>query len=101
MSKIGIIGMGGSIAVVAPESLDLYEYGDVGRMVDIHELIARIPQVAGLRGLVPLQFKTVPSESIHPQIWLDLNRFIHEVVGTHDLKGVVITHGTSTIEETA
>jgi L-asparaginase len=64
--------------------------------------------VAGVRELavdvetVPIAFRTVPSTTMTPTDWLDLNRLIHEVIaGDDSISGIVIAHGTATLEETA
>jgi len=52
--------------------------------------------------IVPVRFRSVGSAAITPGDWLALAGTVHEAVaGQTPLDGVVITHGTATLEETA
>ena len=83
-------------------SLDLYEYADYSRILEIDELLAMFPEAAQVADPVPIRFRTIPSPAIRSTDWLELNNKIFELVRADpSLAGVVITHGTDTIEETA
>ena len=50
LPRVAIIGTGGTISTVSRHPLDLFDYGSHGRILEIDELIDRIPQIAeGLR----------------------------------------------------
>jgi L-asparaginase len=52
--------------------------------------------------VVPVRFRAVSSAAVSPRDWLELNATVHAVVEREaPLDGVVITHGTATLEETA
>ncbi|MBI4183968.1 MAG: asparaginase [Proteobacteria bacterium] len=100
--RIAVIGTGGSISIPGRHSLDLFEYGDYGRALEVDELLAMIPEVAELFDVVPVRFRAISSTAIAPTDWLALARRIHEVAEADPLlAGVVVTHGTATLEETA
>ena len=101
-SRVAVIGTGGSIAMPGRHSLDLYEYADYCRILEIDELLAMFPEAAQVADPVPIRFRTIPSPAIRSTDWLELNNKIFELVRADpSLAGVVITHGTDTIEETA
>jgi len=101
-SRIAVIGTGGSISMPARDRLDLYEYSDYSRVLEVDELLAMFPEVDEVAEVVPVRFRAIPSPSIQPTDWLELNDKISEVVrNDSSLAGIVITHGTDTVEETA
>ncbi|MDQ3523326.1 MAG: asparaginase [Gemmatimonadota bacterium] len=66
------------------------------------ELIRGIPGLDTTFSVTVEQFSNVASGSITPEHWITLARRINELFQTRpDLRGVVVTHGTDTIEETA
>jgi L-asparaginase len=100
--RVALIGTGGSISTVGRDSLDLFEYGDFGRTLEADELLARFPEVSAAADVVPIRFRTLLSTAVGPPDWLELNELVHRVVGTEGpLDGVVVTHGTASLEETA
>jgi L-asparaginase len=100
--RVGFIGTGGSISTVGRHSLDLHEYGHYGRTLEIGELLSRFPEVPAVADVVELPFKAMLSTAIGPAEWLELTRFVHQAARDKpDLNGIVITHGTATLEETA
>jgi L-asparaginase len=48
-----------------------------------------------------IPFRRLPSQSLVDADWLDLVRKIHEIFDQDQADGIVITHGTNTLEETA
>ena len=100
--RVALIGTGGSISTVGRHSLDLFEYGEFGRTLEVDELLARFPEVSAAADVVPIRFRTLLSTAVGPPEWLELNELVHRVVEAEaPLDGVVITHGTATLEETA
>jgi L-asparaginase len=101
-SRVAVIGTGGSISMPGRHRLDLYEYSDYARVLEVDELLAMFPEVNEVAEVVPVRFRTLPSPAIQATDWLELNDKISEVVRSDSsLAGIVITHGTDTVEETA
>ncbi len=101
---VHVIGMGGTIAVNADDRLDLSDYVYVwqtGQYYTIEESMARIPEVAGFARVRAAQFASAGSIDFQPKHWLDLTRQVNDVLSEDDVVGVVVTHGTATLEETA
>ena len=102
LPRVGLIGTGGSIAFTGRDPLDLFEYGIASPMVDVHELIRRVPDLSRIADVVGVDFGQLMSNAISPTDWLALARSVHEVArSTPDLAGIVISHGTASLEETA
>jgi L-asparaginase len=100
--RIALIGTGGTISSIGRDSLDVWEYMDSSRKAEPDELLLRFPEVAKSAEIVPVRFRAVGSTAIAPADWLALNAAVHDAVAREaPLDGVVITHGTATLEETA
>jgi L-asparaginase len=65
------------------------------------EVLARIPELVAIARIEQLPFRKLPSHALTAHDWLDLARLVAEIFETDRADGLVITHGTNTIEETA
>lgn len=100
--RIAFVGTGGTIAAIGRHSLDLAEYGNTGKMFALDELLALAPEVGRVADVVQKPFRQVDSTAIGQNDWPELTRHIETVLAEDpDIDGVVVTHGTSTLEETA
>ena len=99
--RVTVIGTGGTISFRGRHSLDLYEYGDHGRILDVDELLAGVPEIQREADVLPVTLTTLPSSATSPADWLALHARVREVVAETEPTGVVVTHGTATLEETA
>ena len=100
--RVALIGTGGTISSIGRDSLDLWEYMDSSRKAEPDELLVRFPEVATAGEIVPVRFRAVGSTAIGPDEWLALDAAVHDAVARETpLDGLVITHGTATLEETA
>src|SRR5688572_4443281 len=99
--RVAVIGTGGTISSVGRDSLDVWQYMDHGKKLEADELVAEIPELATVADVVAVRHRAVGSPAIGPKDWLELNVLVHEVVRRERADGVVITHGTATLEETA
>jgi L-asparaginase len=100
--RVALIGTGGTISSIGRDSLDLWEYMDTSRKAEPAELLERFPEVATTAEIVPVPYRAVGSTAIGPADWLALDAAVHAAVAREaPLDGIVITHGTATLEETA
>ena len=100
--RIALIGTGGTIASLGGHSLDYVEYSDHGAKLDVTALVARIPELAQAADIVPVDHRTISSTKIDPEAWLELTALIQAAADREPRPdGIVVTHGTSTLEETA
>ncbi|PKL84382.1 MAG: L-asparaginase [Ignavibacteriae bacterium HGW-Ignavibacteriae-3] len=65
------------------------------------ELVRMIPQARPLANLSVYEFGNFPGPHITPDLMLELSKKIKEFVKRDDVDGVIVTHGTDTLEETA
>lgn len=100
LPKVLVIATGGTIAGVqsAPGTLGDYRAGTLSA----EQIIASVPELNRHARVEAEQFSNVASGFITPQQWLSLSRRINDLLESRsDLAGVVVTHGTDRLEETA
>jgi len=98
LPNIVILATGGTIAGAAASDVQAaYTSGQVG----VDQLLAAVPQTKKLAVLRGEQIANIGSQDMNDEVWLKLARRINELVARQDVDGVVITHGTDTIEETS
>jgi L-asparaginase len=103
LPKVAVIGTGGTIASQGTHPLDVQDYASSGLpLLDAAQLVAGVPALARVAEIVAVPFSTIPSTAVGFADWQRLVATIAQVQAEHpDLAGVVITHGTATLEETA
>ncbi|MCB9899601.1 MAG: type II asparaginase [Planctomycetes bacterium] len=69
--------------------------------LSVDELLCAVPQVRELAHITGEQVSQVGSQDMDDMIWLDLARRTNAYLARDDVDGVVVTHGTDTLEETA
>lgn len=101
-AKVALIGTGGTITSIGRHAMDLQDYTLNRTMLDPAGMLAKFPDAAAQAEVIPVPYKTVPSPEIGPADWKRLVETMDKVVAEHpDVAGIVILHGTSTLEETA
>ncbi len=101
LPRVALIITGGTIDSVGKDRLDLAWYIEVGKRITSGKLLAQIPELKSMARIDEVPFRRLPSHGLVDKDWLDLVRIIHSIVNDNRADGVVITHGTNTIEETA
>lgn len=95
---VHVLGTGGTIAGSATGlSKGSYTSGTL----PIDALLAALPHVAGTVRLTYEQVASGGSQDMNETVWLRLARTAQAALADDDIAGVVITHGTDTLEETA
>ena len=95
--NIVILATGGTIAGSAESETQVgYTSGQVG----VEVLIAAVPQLSELAKIKGEQIANVGSQDMSDDIWLRLAKRVNELAADNSVDGIVITHGTDTIEET-
>lgn len=96
--KVRIIATGGTIAGAGTSATgSAYTAGQVG----VQSLIAAVPQMLDLADVSGEQLVNIGSQDMNDAVWLKLARRVNELLNNEGYDGVVITHGTDTMEETA
>ncbi len=99
--RISIVATGGSIAGVGPDRLDFILYPELGEHITIQQSLDRIPEARDIASIEAEDLVSVGSTAIGPEEWLRLAQRINDLLSREDADGVVVTHGTATLEETA
>jgi L-asparaginase len=96
---IVILGMGGTIAgrsVCVSDNI-----GYTAAQVHVAELVAAIPALADNGPLMTEQVAQIDSKDMSFSVWVQLARRVNHFLAQPDVQGILITHGTDTLEETA
>lgn len=96
--RILVLGTGGTIAGVADSPSQNTGYRAAA--LSVKQLVAAIPALADYE-LEMRQVAQVDSKNMSFAIWTELHAAIVEGLRDGQLDGIVITHGTDTLEETA
>ncbi|MFA7180705.1 MAG: type II asparaginase [Bacteroidales bacterium] len=95
---IAILATGGTIAGSAQSSVQAsYNPG----ILSVEQIISSVPAVNEIATLEAIQVCNISSQNMEEQIWLQLWKTIDSLFANKLCDGVVITHGTDTMEETA
>jgi L-asparaginase len=101
LPRIGLILTGGTIDSVGTDRLDLAWYIEAGKRLGNGELLEQLPELGKIAAVEEIPFRRLPSQALVDGDWLDLVRKIHSIFDQDQADGIVITHGTNTLEETA
>ena len=99
MKNIVVVATGGTIAGSADREEETLSYTSATLSID--NLIAHIPSVQKIANISGEQIVQLDSSDMNPEIWLTLAKRINALLNRDDVNGVVVTHGTDTLEETA
>lgn len=97
LPQIRILATGGGIAGV---QADVRSAAHTAASLPIDSLVNSVPVVEQLATLKTEQFANLGSQNMDEQTWLRLARRVSDLQQQSDVDGIVITHGTDTLEET-
>ena len=97
--RIMVLATGGTIAGAAPTATQTVGYQ--AAVLPVGEVLASVPDLVGIADIQGEQVVQIASENMNPDIWMRIARRCEELLGRDNADGIVITHGTDTLEETA
>ena len=98
MKNIVILATGGTIAGAGEQGKDI---GYKSVSIKAQALIDAIPELKNVANICVEQFCNINSDDVTSEIWIALAKRIQELLLRDDVDGIVIMHGTDTMEETA
>ena len=96
--RIRVLATGGTIAGAQASATD---YGYKSGAYDVNSLINAVPNLNKLAAITGEQVANIGSQDMNDEIWLKLAKRVNEVLESPDVDGILITHGTDTLEETS
>ncbi len=98
--KLVVLGTGGTIAGVGDQARDHTVYS--AAQLGVEQLLGALGDVPDTAGRLELeQVAQVDSKDMEAGVWASLVRRVAALLEREDVQGIVITHGTDTLEETA
>lgn len=101
LPKIAYVGTGGTIASIGQDPFDLLDYNATDERIDAKAVIERTGLQGTIADIVTVNFRKIDSAAITLSDWADLADLCKELAHDPSLNGIVIGHGTASLEETA
>jgi L-asparaginase len=100
--KVAIIGTGGTIASLGRDAFDTIDYPEFGTKLELTQVLERVPEIQELADILPFPFKSVSSTALTIADALRIRELVLATLRERpDIAGVLILHGTGSLEETA
>jgi L-asparaginase len=98
LPRIKVLATGGTIAGAQASATD---YGYKSGAYDVNSLLSAVPNLDKLAAISGEQVASIGSQDMNDAVWLKLAKRVNESLASPDVDGVLITHGTDTLEETS
>ena len=99
LANVTILATGGTIAGTGASSTTTVGY--TAATVGVQRLIQAVPELAKVANVTGEQVFQIASENMSNEHWLTLAKRVNVLLAQPNVDGIVITHGTDTLEETA
>ncbi|MGQ5111404.1 type II asparaginase [Bacillus halotolerans] len=99
LPNIKILATGGTIAGADKSKTSTTEYK--AGVVGVESLIEAVPEMKDIANVSGEQVVNVGSTNIDNKTLLKLGKRVNKLLSSEDVDGIVVTHGTDTLEETA
>ncbi|HEY4192028.1 MAG TPA: asparaginase [Mesorhizobium sp.] len=100
--EIIFIGAGGTIGSLGRDPHDILHYHSTGNRLSAAEILNSLPASPVLSSVEPVEFRNLDSTAVTAKDWRDLAGLCERLAAEKpSLAGIVIGHGTASLEETA
>jgi L-asparaginase len=96
LPSVAVLSTGGTIA-----SKQDPQKGGYLPALSGEDLVAAVPAITKIAQIQVEQISNISSSDITPEIWIRLAARVNDLLARPEIAGIVITHGTNTLEETA
>ncbi|MBC8321822.1 MAG: type II asparaginase [Bacteroidetes bacterium] len=96
--RVYILATGGTIAGIGASETSS---GYIAGVVSVDKIIQSAPEILQLAQIKGEQVVNIPSQDMSEADWLIIAKRVNQLLSQADVTGIVITHGTDTMEETA
>jgi L-asparaginase len=97
LPKVKILATGGTIAGAQASQA---EAGYTSGKFSVEDLIKAVPQLKEVAEISGEQVANIGSQTMNNEVWLKLATRANDLLSSGETDGIVITHGTDTMEET-
>ena len=98
LPNIRVLATGGTIAGAQASATD---YAYRSGVYDVNSLLSAVPNLDKLAVITGEQVANIGSQDMSDAVWLKLAKRVNAVLVEPGIDGVLITHGTDTLEETS
>lgn len=96
MKKVAVIFNGGTISMKVDPKLQAAVPTLSGK-----EIMSMVTGIENYAEIETYTFSSLPGPHMTPELMMDLSKYVRSFLDREDIVGVVVTHGTDTLEETA
>jgi L-asparaginase len=96
LPTVAVLATGGTIASKHDPAKGGYSPALSGE-----DLISAVPAIRKIAQIQVEQISNIGSQDMTPEIWVRLAGRVNELLARPEIAGIVVTHGTDTLEETA
>lgn len=96
MKKVAVVFNGGTISMKVDPRIQAAVPTLTGE-----EIMAMVTGIETFAEIESYTFSNLPGPHMTPEIMLELSQYVQELLNRKDIEGVVVTHGTDSLEETA
>jgi L-asparaginase len=96
MKKVAVVFNGGTISMKVDPRIKAAVPTLTGE-----EIMAMVTGIEEYAKIESFTFSNLPGPHISPEIMLKLSKYVENLLAREDIEGVVVTHGTDSLEETA